>query len=159
MYWAHDLSYNYFSVKIAIDFNLLEMRISMPGRATAVRSGTEMEAAVANIAQSLGLDVFRQVTVGRRIWGAVRKIDVVLRHPITHRTVGIECKFQGGGGSAEEKLPATVRDIEAWPIPGIIVFAGRGFSSNMRSFLYSTGKAVDLDDVEQWLRLFFGLDL
>jgi len=73
-------------------------------------------------------------------------------------TIGIECKFQGGGGSAEEKIPATVQDIEAWPIPGIIVFAGKGFSSNMRSFLYSTGKAVDLTDVEEWLRLFFGLD-
>lgn len=131
----------------------------MPGRATAVKGGTEIESAVAEIARDLGLDVFRQVVVGRRIWGAVRKIDVVLRHPTTHHTIGIECKFQGGGGSAEEKIPATVQDIEAWPIPGIIVFAGKGFSSNMRSFLYSTGKAVDLADVDKWLRLFFGLDL
>lgn len=130
----------------------------MPGRATAVRSGRELESAVADIATSLGLEVARQVKVGRRIWGAVRQIDVILRHPATRLTIGIECKFQGGGGSAEEKIPATVQDIEAWPIPGIIVFAGKGFSSNMRSFLYSTGKAVDLTDVEEWLRLFFGLD-
>lgn len=130
----------------------------MPGRATAVRSGREIEIAVADIASDLGLDVFRQVKVGRRIWGAVRQIDLVLRDPATRQTIGIECKFQGGGGSAEEKIPATVQDIEAWPIPGIIVFAGKGFSSNMRSFLYSTGKAVDLAEVEQWLRLFFGLD-
>jgi hypothetical protein len=131
----------------------------MPGRAAAVRSGQEIETVVAEIARNLNLEVFRQVKVGRRIWGAERKIDVVLRHPTTRQTIGIECKFQGGGGSAEEKIPATVQDIEAWPIPGIIVFAGKGFSSNMRSFLYSTGKAVDLDDVEQWLKLFFGLDL
>jgi hypothetical protein len=60
-------------------------------------------------------------------------------------------------GTAEEKLPATVQDIAAWPIPGLVVFAGEGFSTNMRSYLYSTGKAVDLDDLEDWLKLFFGI--
>ena len=111
------------------------------------------------IGEVLGLETRRQVRVGRRIWGAERRIDVVLRHPDTRQTLGIECKYQGGGGSAEEKIPATVQDITAWPIPGIVVFAGQGFSENMRSYLYSTGKAVDLADVEMWLRLFFGLDL
>jgi hypothetical protein len=27
----------------------------------------------------------------------------------------------------------------------------------MRSYLYSTGKAVDLDDLDDWLKLFFGI--
>lgn len=131
----------------------------MPGRGVAVRSGREVEFAVRDLARDLGLETFSQVVVGRRIWGAIRRIDVVLRHPETRQTIGIECKYQGGGGTAEEKIPATVQDIEAWPISGIIVFSGKGFSDNMRSFLYSTGKAVDLDDLEDWLRLFFGLDL
>jgi hypothetical protein len=29
----------------------------------------------------------------------------------------------------------------------------------MRSFLISTGKAVELNELEPWLRLFFGLPL
>jgi hypothetical protein len=29
----------------------------------------------------------------------------------------------------------------------------------MKSFLISTGKAVELDELEPWLRLFFGLPL
>lgn len=63
----------------------------------------------------------------------------------------------GVGGSAEEKIPATIQDISAWPIPGLVVFAGNGFSTNMTSYLHSTGKAVAFDDLEGWLALFFGL--
>ena len=70
------------------------------------------------------------------------------------RSLGLECKYQGVGGSAEEKIPATIQDIAAWPIPGLVVFAGGGFSDNMRSYLHSTGKAVALEDLESWLRLF-----
>jgi hypothetical protein len=62
-------------------------------------------------------------------------------------------------GSAEEKIPAVIQDIAAWPIPGIVVFGGDGFSTNIRSFLIASGRAVDIVDLESWLRLFFGLDL
>ena len=73
------------------------------------------------------------------------------------RSLGLECKYQGVGGTAEEKIPAIIQDIAAWPIPGLVVFAGGGFSDNMQSYLHSTGKAVAFDDLESWLRLFFGL--
>lgn len=131
----------------------------MPGRAKAVKAGARLADRVVEVARELGLDCHVQVPVGRRIWGAQRKIDVVLVHPSTRRTLGIECKYQAGGGSAEEKVPSTIQDIAAWPIPGIVVFEGEGFTENMRSFLISTGKAVELCDLAQWLRLYFGLDL
>jgi hypothetical protein len=99
-----------------------------------------------------------QVRVGRRLWGSERKIDVVLVHPQTRRSLGLECKFQGGSGSADEKIPATISDIAAWPIQGLVVFAGDGFSRNMRSYLLSTGKAVEFEDLEDWLRLYFGAE-
>jgi hypothetical protein len=127
------------------------------GRATAVKSGSDLRDRVAQLGEQLGLKVQVEVRVGRRLWGAVRKIDVVLTRTDTGRTLGIECKYQGGGGSAEEKIPATIQDIAAWPIPGIVVFAGDGFSANMVAYLHSTGKAVALGEVEAWLRLFFGL--
>jgi hypothetical protein len=97
------------------------------------------------------------VRVARRIWGAIRKIDVVLIHPQTRKTLGVECKYQGVLGTAEEKIPSTIKDIDAWPIPGLVVFAGAGFTENMKSYLISTGKAVDFDDLQPWLCLFFGL--
>ena len=83
----------------------------------------------------------------------------MLTHPQTRKTLGIECKFQGVRGTAEEKIPATIKDIEAWPIPGLVVFAGEGFTENMRSFLISTGKAVEFEELMPWLCLFFGLPL
>jgi hypothetical protein len=129
----------------------------MPGGAAAVRNGHDLREAVVTIGECLGLQARTEVRVGRRLWGAQRCIDVVLTQTEARRALGIECKFQGVTGTAEEKLPATVQDISAWPIAGLVVFAGEGFSSNMRSYLYSTGKAVDLDDLESWLRLFFGI--
>lgn len=129
----------------------------MPGRALAVTSGDELVKRVAELGRGLGLESKEQVRVARRIWGAVRKIDVVLIHPQTRKTLGVECKYQGVLGTAEEKIPSTIKDIDAWPIPGLVVFAGAGFTENMRSYLISTGKAVEFDELQPWLCLFFGL--
>jgi hypothetical protein len=131
----------------------------MAGKATAVQNGDELVQEVVKIAKKLGLETKEQFHVARRIWGANRKIDVVLVESKSRKTLGIECKYQGGGGSAEEKIPATIQDIEAWPIPGLVVFSGEGLTENMKSFLVSTGKAVELNELEPWLRLFFGLPL
>jgi len=129
----------------------------MPGRATAVFSGDELVQQVKQLALSLGLQARTQVRVARRIWGAVRRIDIVLTHEETRRTLGLECKFQGTQGTAEEKIPSTIQDIAAWPIRGLVVFAGEGFTPNMRSFLIASGKAVEFDELRDWLTLYFGL--
>jgi hypothetical protein len=131
----------------------------MPGRALAVTKGDELAKAVSALGRELGLEPMEQVRVARRIWGAERFIDIVLTHPQTRKTLGLECKFQSVRGTAEEKIPATIKDIEAWPIPGLVVFAGDGFTENMRPFLISTGKAVEFDELKPWLCLFFGLPL
>jgi hypothetical protein len=131
----------------------------MAGRKTAVVNGAQLVKLCMDLAVKLGLQAREQVVVARRIWGARRRIDVVLTDPVTRKTLGIECKFQGVEGTAEEKIPSVIQDIAAWPIPGIVVFAGEGFTENMKSFLISTGKAVEYEDVEPWLRLFFGLEL
>lgn len=130
---------------------------AMPGKANAVKSGKDLEVSVSEVGVLLGLVVESQVAVGRRIWGARRQIDVVLKHPETRISLGIECKYQGTTGSAEEKIPATIEDIQAWPIRGIVVFSGEGFSENIKAYLLSTGKAVELCDLKKWLELYFGL--
>ena len=131
----------------------------MAGKGLAVANGDDLVKMVAELARELGLEYREQVRVARRIWGAIRHIDVVITHPQTRKTLGVECKFQGVTGTAEEKIPAIINDIAAWPIPGLVVFAGAGFTENMKLFLISTGKAVEFPDLEPWLRLFFGLTL
>lgn len=129
----------------------------MPGRSTAVQNGNDLKRAVAELGTKLGLEVRTEVRVGHRIWGAQRRIDVVMTHPDTRLRLGLECKYQASTGTAEEKIPATIKDIQAWPIKGIVVISGPGFSSNMRGFLDSTGMVVDFEDLEDWLKLYFGL--
>ena len=87
----------------------------MSGRALAVSNGDGLAKAVVQLGRELGLEAMEQVKVARRIWGAERYIDVVLTHPQSRKTLGIECKFQAVRGTAEEKIPATIKDIEAWP--------------------------------------------
>ncbi len=131
----------------------------MAGRSSAASGGENLELEVMALAERLGLEARRQVKVGRRLWGAERRIDVVVTEPVSRRRLGLECKFQAVAGSAEEKIPTTIQDIQAWPIPGIVVFSGDGFSPYMRSFLIASGRAVELVDLESWLRLFFGLPI
>lgn len=131
----------------------------MPGRGAAPTKGRALEDRVADLGRHLQLDVYTQVRVGRRLWGAERTIDVILTHPEQRKSLGIECKFQDTRGTAEEKIPATIEDISAWPIPGLVVFEGAGFTPNMRTYLISTGKAVEMEDLEPWLRLYFGLPM
>lgn len=131
----------------------------MPGGARAVSNAQELEKAVCELGDKLGLEGRQQYKVARRLWGAERRIDVVLRSPSTGKVLGIECKFQQVGGTAEEKIPTTVQDMNAWPIEGLVVFSGPGFTENMKAYLISTGKAVEFADLEPWLRLFFGLPL
>jgi len=131
----------------------------MPGKAVAVANGEDLVKGVIILATEHGLEWRKQVRVARRIWGAVRHIDVVITHPQTRKTLGIECKFQAVPGTAEEKIPSVINDIAAWPIPGLVVFDGAGFTENMRLFLISTGKAVEFSDLRPWLCLFFGLPM
>lgn len=129
----------------------------MAGKGTAVKNGNELKHRVAEVGEALNLVASKEVKVGRRVWGAVRHIDVVLTDPVTRQRIGLECKYQGSTGTAEEKIQATLEDIRAWPIKGLVVIAGPGFSQNMRGYLISTGNVVDLDDLSDWLRLYFGL--
>ncbi len=129
----------------------------MPGKGTAPKSGDELKRRVVALAESLGLKADTEVKAARRLWGQRRFIDVVITDEKSGKRLGVECKYQASGGTAEEKIPATIQDIAHWPIPGIVVIDGEGFSSNMQGYLMSTGKVVWFDELEDWLRLHFGL--
>jgi hypothetical protein len=129
----------------------------MAGRSKAPKSGALLKDKVVKLAQQLGLRAETEVRAARRIWGQRRYIDVVLIDDRTGKRLGVECKYQATPGTAEEKIPATIQDIAYWPIPGLVVIDGEGFSENMTGYLLSTGKVVLFDELEEWLRLYFGL--
>lgn len=129
----------------------------MPGKGIAPKSGNELKQRVDELAEHLGLRAQTEVRAARRLWGQQRYIDVVITDEKSGKRLGIECKFQSTLGTAEEKVPAIIQDIAYWPIPGIVVIDGEGFSTNMRGYLMSTGKVVWFDELEDWLRLYFGL--
>ena len=122
-----------------------------------IKTGRQLEHAVADLGRALGLDVRTQVRIGRRVWGRQRQIDVVLRSPELRLRLGIECKYQGVAGTAEEKIPATIEDIEAWPFRGLVVFHGEGFSKNFPPYLRGKGKALAFEELADWLIEFFDL--
>ncbi len=122
-----------------------------------VNSGPQLERAVAAMGRALGLEVRTQVQIGRRVWEGRRHIDVVLRSPDLRLRLGIECKYQGVAGTAEEKIPATIEDIESWPFRGLVVFHGPGFSTNFPAYIQGKGKAIPFEDLAEWLTEFFDL--
>jgi hypothetical protein len=129
----------------------------MPGKHSAPKSGADLRQRVVELAETLGLKAETEVKAARRLWGRTRFIDVVLTEEKSGKRLGIECKFQATPGTAEEKILAVVQDIQYWPIPGVVVIDGKGFSQNMQGYLMSTGKVVWFEDLEAWLKLYFGL--
>lgn len=75
-----------------------------------------------------GIQVYREVTVGKSIIGKNRRVDILVVDPGKERAVAIECKYQGSQGTVDEKIPYALQDMAAMPMPGLIVYAGTGFS-------------------------------
>jgi hypothetical protein len=119
-------------------------------------SGATFEAEVEKVIRSLPLSYLRQVRMGASILGR-RRIADFLVYDDAGRSLGIECKFQQGPGSAEDKLVHTITDFDARPVKHILVFGGEGFSRNIRGYLLSTGKAVELSQLRNYLVFYFTL--
>ena len=120
-------------------------------------TGASFEARVEKIIRSLGLSYLRQVKMGASILGR-RRITDFLVYDDAGRSLGVECKFQQVPGSAEDKLVHTITDFEARPVKHILVFGGDGFSRNIRGYLLSTGKAVELSQLRSYLVFYFSLE-
>lgn len=89
-----------------------------------------------------GLVAYREVSLGKSIIGKNRRIDVFLVHEPTQRALAIECKYQGSQGTVDEKIPYTLQDMEALRVPGIVVYAGDGFSDGVIHMLQASPMAV-----------------
>jgi len=78
-----------------------------------------------------GLDVFCEISLGKTVIGKDRCIDVFVVRPEDRKAIAIECKYQDSLGTVDEKIPYALQDLEALWVPGLLVYAGRGWSKGV----------------------------
>lgn len=90
-----------------------------------------------------GLKVYSEAYVGSRFIGSKRKLDIVIEYD--NNVLGIEAKTQQTGGTAYQKLPYTLEDINRIPIPTIIVFSGDEIKQDVKALLIYSGVGIELE--------------
>jgi hypothetical protein len=91
--------------------------------------------------QGRGLKVYEEVSLGTSIIGKQRRVDLFVTGP-DDKALVVECKYQEGPGTADEKIPYALRDMEAMRVEGIIAYAGSGFSAGVLHLLQSSSFAA-----------------
>lgn len=81
-----------------------------------------------------GLRVYDEVLLGTSIIGKQRRIDLFVLGP-EGLALCVECKYQDSSGTADEKIPYAINDMASQRIPGVIVYAGSGFSAGVLHLL------------------------
>jgi hypothetical protein len=89
-----------------------------------------------------GISVYREVFAGKSIIGKNRRLDILLVCKATNRAFAIECKYQAGQGTADEKIPYALEDISHLPIAGCVVYAGEGWSDGILAMLRASPRAA-----------------
>lgn len=89
-----------------------------------------------------GIEVFEEVSVGTSILGKQRRVDLLLLSRAQGKAVALECKYQDSSGTADEKIPYALQDLASMPMPGVIVYAGTGFSEGVLHLLKSSTSAA-----------------
>lgn len=82
-----------------------------------------------------GITVYREVFMGKSIIGKRRKVDVLVINKQTNKMIVFECKTQSELGTADEKIPYALSDLEAMEIPAYLAYTGNGFSSGISHLL------------------------
>ena len=75
-----------------------------------------------------GIEVYRELFLGKTIIGKNRRVDILVLQRETGTALAIECKYQDALGSVDEKIPYALQDLEALWMPGCLVYAGKGWS-------------------------------
>ncbi|HEY5954969.1 MAG TPA: PD-(D/E)XK nuclease superfamily protein [Polyangiaceae bacterium] len=89
-----------------------------------------------------GIKVYEEVGAGTTIIGKQRRLDLFIWEQSRNLVMAIECKYQDSFGTVDEKIPYALEDIAQVPFPGIIAYAGRGFSDGVMHLLQSSSRAA-----------------
>ena len=120
-------------------------------------SSGEFERLIALIGLSIGLDYRRRLTVGKTVYGRDREVDVLFRDARNGNRLAVEAKYQRVAGTADEKLPYAVLNLQTLPLPGVIVYGGGGFNLGALHWLCANTRATDIARLHEWLTVFFAL--
>jgi hypothetical protein len=122
--------------------------------AQANYSGQKLESQVQDILENFGLS-YKSQTKFTDIYGNTRsKMDFY----IEDFDVGVECKRQMGSGTADQKMPFVVKNLELFPAKkGLLVLDGDHFKARVGMQNYLNSEVCDVfdwvfvDDLEEWL--------
>ncbi|HUS28061.1 MAG TPA: PD-(D/E)XK nuclease superfamily protein [Kofleriaceae bacterium] len=89
-----------------------------------------------------GLDVYLEISLGKTIIGKDRFIDIFVVRPEDRKAIAIECKYQDSQGTVDEKIPYALADLEALWMPGLLVYAGSGWSKGVMHSLEASRLAA-----------------
>lgn len=91
---------------------------------------------------SRGIKIYREVFAGKSIIGKNRRLDILILSEKTNQAFAIECKYQGTQGTADEKIPYALEDIQALRMAGCIAYAGTGWSEGVLLLLRASAFAA-----------------
>lgn len=92
-----------------------------------------------------GITVYREVYLGKTIIGKNRRLDILVIEESTRTAMGLECKYQDTLGTADEKIPYALRDMEHLDMPVCLVYAGKGWSGGILHMLRASHVAAFCD--------------
>ncbi|MXV78164.1 hypothetical protein F4001_07380 [Candidatus Poribacteria bacterium] len=78
----------------------------------------------------------QECNTGKTLYGGTRRVDFILYHPKKwSECLVIECKWQSGRGSVDQKYPYFVLSANMNPEPAIFVVDGDGYSGRSKEWL------------------------
>ena len=89
-----------------------------------------------------GIEVYRELFLGKTIIGKNRRIDILALHRASGVALAVECKYQDSTGTVDEKIPYTLQDMEAIGMPVCVAYAGTGFSQGILHMLAAAPNAA-----------------
>jgi hypothetical protein len=92
--------------------------------------------------QRRGISIYREVFAGKSIIGKNRRVDLLLVCEQTNQAYALECKYQGSQGTADEKIPYALEDMQALRMSGCLVYAGEGWSEGVLHLLRASAYAA-----------------
>jgi hypothetical protein len=109
-------------------------------------TGTQYRRLIARYIQRVygarGIAIYEEMPLGTSIIGKQRRLDLLLLDRSRDRAFALECKYQDSSGTVDEKIPYALQDLAAMPIPGVIAYAGRGFSEGVLHLLQGSEHAA-----------------
>jgi len=89
-----------------------------------------------------GITVYREVYLGKTIIGKNRRIDILVIEEHTRTAMALECKYQDSSGTADEKIPYALADLEQLDMPVCLVYGGKGWSPGILHMLRASARTA-----------------